>query len=157
MTRLFRLSFTARIALGNSSSQIMLCRFVFTIWSFRGEECGVSAAPTSTMREVQNSISTIPRAPSSVNRGEVNLVSGGLCRTMFEVFSSRKKCGNSRYLGALPGGSPAQICNDISPTGDDLNQMSPMARPIRHPRFLYSFSPNYDSGSITHPRDSLEK
>jgi hypothetical protein len=38
---------------------------VFTIWSFRGLDWAWSAAPTSAMRDVQKSISTMPRAPSS--------------------------------------------------------------------------------------------
>lgn len=38
---------------------------VFTICNFRGLDCGWSAAPTRAISEVQNSISTIPLAPSS--------------------------------------------------------------------------------------------
>lgn len=43
----------------------MDCRLVFTIWSLRGLLWGWSAAPTSAIKDVQNSISTMPRAPSS--------------------------------------------------------------------------------------------
>ena len=40
---------------------------VLTICSFRGLDDGWSAAPTRAMSEVQKSISTIPRAPSSIS------------------------------------------------------------------------------------------
>ena len=44
----------------------LVSTLVLTICNFLGLDCGWSAAPTRAIRDVQKSISTMPRAPSSV-------------------------------------------------------------------------------------------
>lgn len=79
---------TARMAVGNDSSQMVVClykskvrlvirimprrftmvaTFVLMICSCLGENAGCSPAPTSATREVQKSISTIPVPPASTS------------------------------------------------------------------------------------------
>jgi hypothetical protein len=45
----------------------MMLTFVFTMCNLLGLSFGWSAAPTSATSDVQNSISTIPMAPSSAH------------------------------------------------------------------------------------------
>lgn len=83
--------------------------FVFTICNLRGLDCGWSAAPTRAIKDVQNSISTIPRAPSSTNVISLFILSETISKTRTHSINSAKRVAVCYAIPSLGANRDASV------------------------------------------------